>query len=128
MIDVKRFCEFRWRLDELPHYEITFHDANNLASHKVGSYNRLHWLSQFGNLRMSPPPSSFGGLNPNRSFGFFFGCCDQRSPPRMVALGRGGRRSAKAGPEAENVTFGALLKRPRTPGAANFDVCREFPL
>jgi hypothetical protein len=56
----------------LSHNEIAFRNANILASHKVGSYNWFHWLPPFGNLRMSPPPSSFGGLNPNRSFGFFF--------------------------------------------------------
>jgi hypothetical protein len=54
------------------HYEIAFRNTNNLASHKVASYNHFHWLSLFDTLRMSPPPSSFGGLNPNRSFGFFF--------------------------------------------------------
>jgi hypothetical protein len=54
------------------HHEIAFRNINNLASHKVASYNQFHWLSLFANLRMSPPPSSFGGLNPNRSFGFFF--------------------------------------------------------
>jgi hypothetical protein len=54
------------------HYENAFRNTNNLASHKVASYNHFHWLSLFDILRMSPPPSSFGGLNPNRSFGFFF--------------------------------------------------------
>jgi hypothetical protein len=76
----------------LSHYEITFRNANNLASHKVGSYNPLHWLSQFGNLRMSPPPSSFGGLNPNRSFGFFFAffALHERLDCRGESLSRGG--------------------------------------
>jgi hypothetical protein len=74
MFDLKEDCrlvEGAWRQ---PHYEIEFRNANILASHKVGSYNRFHWLPQSDNLRMSPPPSSFGGLNPNRSFGFFFAC------------------------------------------------------
>jgi hypothetical protein len=30
-------------------------------------------LLLFGNLRMSPPPSSLGGLSPSPAFGLFFG-------------------------------------------------------
>ncbi|WP_162831456.1 hypothetical protein [Paraburkholderia caffeinilytica] len=35
----------------LPHCKITFHNANVLASHKGASYNQLHRLQQFCNLR-----------------------------------------------------------------------------
>jgi hypothetical protein len=69
-----------------PHYENTFRNANILASHKVGSYNHFHWLPQSGNLRMSPPPSSIGGLNPNRSFGFFFACWTGLLPRSRATL------------------------------------------
>jgi hypothetical protein len=72
VIDCKEICWIWWALIFISYCEVAFRNTNNLASHKVASYNQLHWLSQFGNLRMSPPPSSFGGLNPNRSFGFFF--------------------------------------------------------
>jgi hypothetical protein len=55
----------------LPHYENAFRNANILASHKLDSYNRFHRLQQFATSAVSST-SSFGGLNPNRSFGFFF--------------------------------------------------------
>jgi len=74
------------------HYENAFRNTNNLASHKVASYNHFHWLSLFDILRMSPPPSSFGGLNPNRSFGFFFAffALHERLDCRGESLSRGG--------------------------------------
>jgi hypothetical protein len=55
----------------MSHYEIEFRNANVLASHKGASYNPPHRCSSFA-TPLSPPPPSFGGLNPNRSFGFFF--------------------------------------------------------
>ena len=97
----------------MPHYEIEFRNANNLASHKVGSYNHFHWLSQFGNLRLSPPPSSNGGLNPNRSFGFFF--VPSRPSAVFANCRQRGRAaplcglSAKAWVGGRKATFGVLL-------------------
>jgi hypothetical protein len=79
MLDLYGFAAACHEVMIISYNEIAFRNANILASHKVGSYNHFHWLSQSGNLRMSPPPSSFGGLNPNRSFGFFFARCPAAS-------------------------------------------------
>jgi len=69
------------------HHENGFHHANNLALHKVASYNRIHWLTQFVYLSMSPPPSSFGGLSPSREFGLFFAVCLSFSPDVLTWRG-----------------------------------------
>ncbi|WP_143325835.1 hypothetical protein [Paraburkholderia ribeironis] len=55
----------------ISHYENEFRNANVLASHKGGSYNRFIGCSSSATSAVSST-SSFGGLNPNRSFGFFF--------------------------------------------------------
>ena len=39
----------------------------------------------FDNLRMSPPPSSLGGLSPSLEFGLFFACAGAR--PSDAAYG-----------------------------------------
>ncbi|HDR8964468.1 hypothetical protein [Burkholderia vietnamiensis] len=56
----------------IPHYGFGFRNADFLVKSEGHSYNELHWLSRCGNLRMSPPPSSKGGLSPNQRFGLFF--------------------------------------------------------
>lgn len=78
-IDLQGNCANYASATQLSHCEIAFHNANVLASHKGASYNRLHRLQQFATSAVSST-SSFGGLNPNRSFGFFFAHAFARIP------------------------------------------------
>ncbi|WP_144162563.1 hypothetical protein [Paraburkholderia sp. BCC1885] len=98
----------------MPHYEIEFRNANDLALHKVGSYNRFHWLSQFGNFRMSPPPSSYGGLNPNRSFGFFFARAPNPAWPLQILT------------SAQNFLYNPRLFRIRARGGRTGRACTRL--
>jgi hypothetical protein len=59
------------RRSNVSQYGNAFRHANVLASHKGDSYNLFHRLQQCATSAVSST-SSFGGLNPNRSFGFFF--------------------------------------------------------
>jgi hypothetical protein len=101
-----------------------FRNINLLASHKLDSYNGFHWLSLLGNLRMSPPPSSLGGLSPNSAFGLFF----------VRAFSSAARRRGSLPPAASPSQDSARTPRkPRFPPPLRavpeiFDLLVEFPL
>ncbi|WP_157779347.1 hypothetical protein [Burkholderia thailandensis] len=75
-------------LARFSHHEIEFLHAVFLVLSTPGSYNDDHWLSRCGNLRMSPPPSSFGGLSPNQWFGLFFRPVQAPMAPRRPLRAR----------------------------------------
>ncbi|WP_233832056.1 hypothetical protein [Paraburkholderia sp. ZP32-5] len=71
MIDLEGIFVISAHATNLSHYENSFRNVNILASHKGDLYNRFHCCSSWATSAVSST-SSFGGLNPNRLFGFFF--------------------------------------------------------